>query len=222
VTGRRQNFGLPDNAFVALTVCDLRSSLARKNPLGAMEAFTMAFGTGGRQILLVKVGGIRGNETTFRFLEQKVASAPNVRLLTETLSPAGMEALISCVDVLVSLHRAEGFGLVPAQAMRAGKPVVATEWSGPKDFLTADNAALVPANLVPVDDPQGLYGDPGSVWAEPDLATAANHLRRLAESPDTARILGERAREDMRRFCSLERYWSTLGAPFRAASRARP
>ena len=53
----------------------------------------------------------------------------NVRLHTRDLSRADSHALIACADIVLSLHRSEGFGLVPAEAMLLGKPVVATDWS---------------------------------------------------------------------------------------------
>ena len=51
------------------------------------------------------------------------------------LPPADMAGLMAAVDIVLSLHRSEGFGLVPAEAMQLGKPVVATGWSGNMDFM---------------------------------------------------------------------------------------
>jgi glycosyltransferase involved in cell wall biosynthesis len=45
--------------------------------------------------------------------------------------------------VFVSLHRAEGFGLVNAEAMARGKVVIATAWSGNMDFMSASNSLPV-------------------------------------------------------------------------------
>ncbi len=42
-------------------------------------------------------------------------------------------------------------------------------------------AALVGAKLVRPVDPRGVFNLPGAVWAEPDIAEAAYHLRRLAD-----------------------------------------
>ena len=70
---------------------------------------------------------------------------------------------------MLSLHRSEGFGLVPAEAMLLGRAVVATGWSGNMDFMDADSAALVGYRLVPARDPRGVFEAPGADWAEPDL-----------------------------------------------------
>jgi hypothetical protein len=58
------------------------------------------------------------------------------------------------------------------------------------DFMDERSAALVPARLVPPDDPSGEFNLPGAVWADPDLDIAAGHLRRLADDPVARRDLG--------------------------------
>ena len=55
------------------------------------------------------------------------------------------------VDVYVSLHRSEGFGLGMAEAMRLAKPVIATAYSANVDFCTSQNSLQVGYRLVPGD-----------------------------------------------------------------------
>ena len=97
-------------------------------------------------------------------------------------------------DIVLSLHRSEGFGLVPAEAMLLEKPVVATAWSATEEFLDAACAMMVPARLVPARDPRGVFEAPGAVWADPDIEAAAAALRTLASDPDLRRRLGAAAR----------------------------
>ena len=195
----RASFGLPDDAFVALTVFNLASSFERKNPLGAIAAHRAAFGTRTDRILLLHVINPHHFPGDFARLQQAVA-LPNVRLHTTDLSRADLQALMLCADVVLSLHRSEGFGLVPAEAMLLGKPVVATDWSATTEYMDADCAALIPARLIPARDPRGVFAAPGAVWADPDTDAAAAVLARLAEDP------GERTR---------------LGAAGQRAARAR-
>lgn len=91
-----------------------------------------------------------------------------------------LNALIRLCDVYVSLHRSEGFGLVMAEAMALGTPVVATAWSANTEFMTGQTACLVDCTLVPVQD-QYEYEDDAFRWAEADAQQAAAYLKRLHE-----------------------------------------
>jgi glycosyltransferase involved in cell wall biosynthesis len=111
-----------------------------------------------------------------------------------------MAGLIAAVDIVLSLHRSEGFGLVPAEAMQLGKPVVATGWSGNMDFMNERNSAPVSYDMVPVQDPYGgAFIADGQLWADAHVDHAADWLRRLAAEPELRRRLGENARADIAR-----------------------
>lgn len=190
----RQAFGLPADAVIVLVSFSISSSYVRKNPLAAVAAFRAAFADRADRLLLLKVGNPASAPEDFSELASAVADLANVRLLTETLPAADNHALIGAADIILSLHRSEGFGLVPAEAMLLGKPVVATGWSGNLDFMDEESAALVGYRLIPAVDPRGVYDAPGAVWAEPDIAEAALHLARLADDPASRAALGARAR----------------------------
>jgi glycosyltransferase involved in cell wall biosynthesis len=190
----RAAFGLPEAAVIVLVSFSLASSNVRKNPAGAVQAFRAAFGDRPDRLLLLKIGNPGHFPAEFAALREAVAGDANIRLETRTLPRADSHALTACADIVLSLHRSEGFGLVPAEAMLLGRPVVATGWSGNMDFMDADSAALVGYRLVPARDPRGVFEAPGAVWAEPDLAEAAAALRRLADDPAARAALGARGR----------------------------
>lgn len=193
----RDAFGLPRDAVVTLVSFSLASSFARKNPLAAIAAHRAAFGERPDRILLLKLANAGHFPDDLRRLRE-AASAPNVRLETRTLPAADNQALIACSDIVLSLHRSEGFGLVPAEAMLLGRPVVATGWSGNMDFMDEENSCLVPFRLVPARDPRGVFEAPGANWAEADVGAAAEWLRRLADDPALRARIGARARETAR------------------------
>jgi glycosyltransferase involved in cell wall biosynthesis len=179
--GERADFGLPDGVFVVTTIFNLASSMARKNPLGAIAAFKTAFGDRRDVLFVLKLSHVEAYAEDLALIRAAIGDAPNILLMTETISEARLRGLIRASDVVLSLHRAEGFGLVPATAMLLGRAVVATGWSGNMDFMSAETAGLVPYRLVPAEDPRGTYALAGAEWAEPDVAAAADLLRRLAD-----------------------------------------
>ena len=185
----RADFGLPDDAVVTVVAFNLASSFVRKNPLGAIAAHRAAFGDRADRILLLRVGNPHHFPGDFERL-RAAADRPNIRIDTRTLPLADYHALLRCCDIVLSLHRSEGFGLVPAEAMLLGVPVVATDWSGNTDYMDRDCAAMVPARLIPAVDPRGVFMAPGAQWAEPDVAAAAAHLVRLAGDPAARAALG--------------------------------
>jgi glycosyltransferase involved in cell wall biosynthesis len=186
----RADFSLPAAAVVVLVSFNLASSFARKNPIGAIEAFRAAFGTRPDRVLVLKTGNVDHFPDDFAQILAATNAATNIRLITETLSPAAALALTATADIVMSLHRSEGFGLVAAEGMLLGKPVVATGWSATREFMDDDCAALVRSRLITAEDPRGVYRVEGAVWADPDLRHAAEWLRRLADDPDLRRLLG--------------------------------
>lgn len=189
---RPERFGLKPGAVHALVMFDGRSAFARKNPWGAVEAWTRAFPAPGAARLLIKAVALGADPRAAARLRRLVAERGDILLLEAELSDGELWDLIASVDLVLSTHRAEGFGLVPAEAMALGKPVIATGWSAVTDFLDAEVGVPLPYRLTPVKDPTGAYR--GQVWADPDLDAAAAALRELAASPERRAALGEAAR----------------------------
>jgi glycosyltransferase involved in cell wall biosynthesis len=218
----RRHFGLPPDRVIFAFNFDASSSYARKNPMGLIGAFRRAFTEGERtdaETLVIKTLRLDVFPALSRALRTEVAATTGVRLITDDLSNDEMASLLSCADVYVSLHRAEGFGLGMAEAMRLGRPVIATAYSANLEFCRTDNCAQVGWSLVPVSDSDhewhpdmtGLYRA-GQLWAEPDLDQAAWWMRWLWAHPRERVRLGAAGRE------TIEREYSraTAGAAMRA------
>lgn len=193
-TPDRAAFGLPQDKTVVLTAFDVRSGFHRKNPIAAVRAFRLA-NREGRAVMLCKAAGVEGAPDLIAALKAEIGDGGDVRLLTDWLTGEQMASLIASADIILSLHRSEGFGLLPAQGMAAGKAVVATGWSANLDFMNPDNSVLVDYTLTPVRDSQGLYTT--GRWAEADVQDAAAKLGRLIADPDRRQALGARAAADI-------------------------
>ena len=141
-----------------------------------------------------------------------------MRIVDEVWGYADVQRLIAGADVLVSLHRAEGFGLTPAEAMALGTPVLGTAFSGVTDFMDETCAVMVPYGLAPVEDPQGIYR--GQSWAEPDLYAAAEGLRRLRGDAWLRTTLAEAGRKRVTARLSPAAWFAALPAGVQAAALA--
>jgi 2-polyprenyl-3-methyl-5-hydroxy-6-metoxy-1,4-benzoquinol methylase/glycosyltransferase involved in cell wall biosynthesis len=191
----RSNLGLSAESFVFVFMFDFHSFIARKNPLGLVEAFKMAFSDKDDVWLILKSAHSSTNASDFEAVKAATAGA-KVKLIDTVLTEGETTALLSTCDCYVSLHRSEGFGLPIAEAMRLGKPVIVTAYSGNMDFTTPSNSLLVKYRLVELDRDYGPYKK-GSVWADPSLDHAADLMRYAYENRDAGNAVGSRAREDV-------------------------
>lgn len=188
----RPGFGLSPGAFVALAFFDGRSAYARKNPLGAVAAWITAFPSeSAERLLIVKSVVSAEDPRARRALEQAIGGRSDIRVIEESLTDDAMNSLIASSDLLLSLHRSEGFGLGLAEAMALGKTVLTSAYSAPGEFLDAHCALIIDATEIDVDDPSGAYRQ--GRWSAPDVADAAAKLRLAASAPDLRARLGEAA-----------------------------
>jgi glycosyltransferase involved in cell wall biosynthesis len=195
----------PDRPFTALVVFNIASSFARKNPCAAIAAFRQAFGNDPSARLIVKHMNAYVWPEGVRLMEAAAREADNIELRGEVLDDVGMAALYDEADVVMSLHRAEGLGLIVAEGMLRGLPVIATNWSGSVDFLTPDVGVPIGYRLVPVVDPQGKY--PAAMqWAEPNVGEAAAALQSLRSNPAWRQRLGAAAAAHAGEFFRPTRY----------------
>ena len=185
-----------------LVMFDARSSAARKNPLGAIRAFQQAFAPDDAGVRLrIKITASWKDPRSIQTVRDAVAGWPNIELRDEELSDAAMQQLLASADCLVSLHRAEGFGLPIAEAMLNGLPAIATDWSGNVDF-TRGASYEVPYRLIPAADSSGRYNGTGQSWADPDITAAAALMRQVRDDPAAREAVAERGRQRVRALCS--------------------
>ncbi len=180
---------MPEDKFLFLFSFDYLSVFKRKNPLAVIEAFTRAFGSGERVGLIIKCINHDRDPAAHAELRAAASAHPEIEVIDRYLDPLDNSSLAALCDCYVSLHRAEGFGFGPAEAMWLGKPVIATGYSGNLDFMTPENSLLVDYRLVPI----GAGADPypaDAQWADPDIQHAASLMRGLFDDPERAQRAG--------------------------------
>ncbi len=202
--------GVGPDDFVFLFHFDAHSWITRKNPTAVVRAFRRAFAPHQTNVRLVVK--LRRSEDWdhaqwrhwwAEFFEEAGADE-RIVLVRETLSGARMAALTQAADAYVSLHRSEGFGYGLAEAMLAGKPTIASDYSGNLDFTRPGEALLVQATRRPIREGEFLYAGPAQVWAEPDVDAAASAMRTIFTDRPLAARLGRGGRERIEKDCSLQ------------------
>ena len=202
------DFGLDEDDFLVLMMFDSNSYVSRKNPGAAIDAFREAYGDQPERVkLVIKINNPR--EEDVAFVEEHIGGKASYLLITERMEKKKLNSLIRLCDVFISLHRAEGFGLVMAEAMALGTPAVATGWSANTEFMTEDAACPVKYKLIPVAG--GYQFDNGRMeWADPDVHHAAEYLRRLRDDPEYYRGKAENGRRFIMDKLSMERCAETM------------
>jgi glycosyltransferase involved in cell wall biosynthesis len=175
----RPEFGLPTRRFLFFFAFDFLSYPARKNPMGAIAAFRMAFPHDDPDVgLVIKTLNGQLNAPENERLRLMVAEDERIVVIDGTLSRQQMTDLTASCDCVVSLHRSEGFGLLVAEAMMLGKPVIATDYGATAELLTPSTGFPVAFRMVPVGEDEYPFAK-GQKWADPDIAHAAFHMRHV-------------------------------------------
>jgi glycosyltransferase involved in cell wall biosynthesis len=204
----------PD-VFTVLALGDVRSSPARKNVEGAIEIYRRCFiSPSPRHNMIVKILTSPASHPFAEKLRVRNADRPDIEVREEDIDADQMAQLIRGVSVLLSPHRAEGFGLAIAEALYLGVPALATGWSGNLSYMHGLPESLIKADQSPIRDPYGVYGGADMTWAEPDLEDAIIKLRAIAASAHLRRSLVNRGREavvslsDHWRLKTIDEHWS--------------
>jgi glycosyltransferase involved in cell wall biosynthesis len=186
----RVQFGLPARSFLFFFAFDYLSYLQRKNPMAVVNAFKRAFKANGYARpahLVLKTMNADLVPDSARAMREALQDDPDIILIEKTLTREETLALIFACDAVVTLHRSEGLGLLVAEAMVLGKPVIATDYSATTELVTPDTGWPVDYCLTPVHE--GMYPfHEGQFWADADIDHAAWQMRRVMDDqPDVER-----------------------------------
>jgi GT2 family glycosyltransferase/glycosyltransferase involved in cell wall biosynthesis len=209
---QRSEFGIPEDAFVFLCTFDVSSALERKNPIAVLDSFTEAFADREDVFLVMKYHSSTGSADKVKAMRRKYA-AFNIIFIDLILSRDRLNILKESCDCVVSAHRSEGFGLNIAEAMLAGKPVIATGYSGNMQFCTEGNSYLVPYKLAGVPEGTPHYRA-GTTWSEPDHVALTMLMQRLESDREEAKRVGRVALDDVGTALSAPSIASTIQKAF--------
>jgi glycosyltransferase involved in cell wall biosynthesis len=178
------------------TFVDFNSFVARKNPKGALDAFQLAFPKNCNDVqLIIKVRGMR-DDGARKILQAYCEEDSRIKIIDKTISRDAMDQLLGECNVYISMHRAEGLGLGPAEALANEKIVVSTNYGGTTDFITKATGYPVDYKLVPVK-PNEYVNDANQLWAEPSIESAAESLKDIYDHYESALNRGINGRKFM-------------------------
>jgi glycosyltransferase involved in cell wall biosynthesis len=178
-----RRFGIDPVQRVILYIFDGASYLIRKNPEALIRAFAASGLVQRGWTLVLKTKHLYDRPEAGKALAALVAATPGARILELSLHADEVTSLIAAADIYASPHCSEGFGLTVAEAMAVGKPVVATDFSGTRDFLDATCGYPVLAHPWTLEEDHGHYLA-GHSWAKIDEPAFAEALVRAADAID--------------------------------------
>lgn len=102
--------------------------------------------------------------------------------------------MYKAADAFVLPSRGEGWGRPLVEAMAMSLPVIATNWSGPIEYLTEENSYPLPVDRMS-EVTEGPFE--GHFWAEPSVDKLRALMRQVMSNAEEAKAKGRKAREDM-------------------------
>ncbi|XP_030488591.2 uncharacterized protein LOC115705396 [Cannabis sativa] len=121
-----------------------------------------------------------------------------IYVIDNHIAQTDLPRLYKAADAFVLPSRGEGWGRPIVEAMAMSLPVIATNWSGPTEFLTEENSYPLAFDRMN-EVTEGPFR--GHLWAEPSVSELRVLIRHVMNNMDEAKARGKKAREDMiRRF----------------------
>ena len=140
---------------------------------------------------------------------------PNIYLIHGDLTDEEMNNLYnhSKVKAMISFTKGEGFGRPLLEFSLTKKPIIASAWSGQRDFLDPEYTKLIPGTLEPVHRSAFMKGAiiEGSSWFQADSAAVGKELKNMFKNYKNFLTLAKRQAFKNKNDFSLDKMTELLG-----------
>ena len=201
----KTNINFPRNKFTFCITFDFLSHFERKNPIGAIKAFILAFGNSNDVFLIIKsVNGCK-RKKQMNIINDLIKNYSNMIFIDCYYPHIKTLSLIYHSDCYVSLHRAEGLGLSMAEAMYLGTPVIATNYSGNLEFMSSRLACLVNFKLKKLNKDDYIYSN-NQFWADPCILHASKLMKKIKKDRSFRRNITLNAKKSIMENFSKQKF----------------
>jgi glycosyltransferase involved in cell wall biosynthesis len=164
-------------------------------PALVLKTSAGAFSVKDRELIRKKIKSITGE-----------TNVP-IYLLYGDLTDNEMNSLYnhSKIKAMVSLTKGEGFGRPLLEFTMTGKPVIASNWSGHKDFLPLDKAVMIGGALTDVHDSAvDKFILKNAKWFSANYGEASDVMKLVRDEYDTFKTKSEELKEINKTIFSME------------------
>ncbi len=183
--------------FSFLFIFNYHSSVERKNPFHLIEAFKKAFYDNENVELIIKTSSSKDYKKLEKKIHSFVKGSENIKIIDVDLDRNSVDHLINNCDCYLSLHHSEGFGLTLAEAMYFGKPTLASNYSGNKEYMNKNNSYLVDCEVGLIENPDTIFSDK-TIWGYPILEDTINKMKLVHENDQLRNEKSRLAKEDIK------------------------
>ncbi|MGB3263999.1 MAG: glycosyltransferase family 4 protein [Microcoleus sp.] len=166
----------------------------------AIQAFYQEFKNDPNVELIIKDGGKNPDiivEHLVNIEKQFGKSQSKIQIRPKFFSKAELADLYLSADAFLAPFRGEGFAIKILDAFAAGLPVAMTMYGGPTEYANTANCYPIACDLIPVGecyDTQYMKIRNSPHWAEPNLQSVRQQLRKIVEDPMRFQV-AQKARE---------------------------
>ena len=166
----------------------------------AIQAFCQEFQHESNVELVIKDGGKNPEfiiELVRNFEKKNGTFKPIIHIMPKFCDKKELAELYLSADAFLAPFRGEGFAIKILDAFAAGLPVAMTLYGGPTEYANPANCYPISYDLIPLGkcyDSQYLKIRNSPHWAEPNVQSVREQLRKIVEDPMRFQV-AQKARE---------------------------